>query len=316
MTIAAYASQRHYLDHLRPVIEGIEGELYISGGLRSYAPAARAGLPPRDDRGPVLVASYRDEVTVRQHSGRPIILIEHGAGQHYGGTHAAHAGGPDRDDVVLFLCPNETVAARNRATYPTAKIAVVGSPRLDPWHLGRRVFVNHAQPIIALAWHWDCLIVPEARSAFRHFAGALPELARAFPGRVLGHAHPRIMGELAEPYRRAGIAPVWDFADVLDRADLLVFDVTSAGYEFASTGRPVVAVNAPWYRREVHHGLRFWDVIPGLQVDRPAELVGTVLVALEDPAEVRAMREEAVAEVYDAADGKATDRAVAAILEL
>lgn len=314
--IDAYASQRHYLDHVRPVVDELGGRLFVSGSLERFAVGGRPGLPPRGDRGPVLVASYRDEVTVRQHSGRPIVLIEHGAGQHYGGTHAAHAGGPDRDDVVLFLCPNETVAERNRAVYPNARIAVVGCPRLDPWHLGRRLFVNHALPIVALAFHWDCLIVPEARTAFDHYAPALAGLATSFQGRLLGHGHPRIMGKLAPLYAKAGIEVVWTFDEVLDVADLLLFDVTSAGYEFASTDRPVVALNAPRYRREVHHGLRFWDTIPGLTIDGPGELPDAIEAALADPPELRELRDEANRRVYAARDGKAASRAAEAVLEL
>jgi hypothetical protein len=314
--IACYATQRHYLEHLAPIAAAAELEVYISGGLRRYAPGARAGLPPREDRDPVVVASYRDAVVVRQHSGRPIVFVEHGAGQDYGNGTPAHPGGTDRSDVVLFLCPNSSVAERNRAVYPNAEIAVVGCPKLDPWHAGRRTLANRADPVIALAWHWDCLIVPEARSAFRHYAEVLPALARAYPGRVLGHAHPRILNDIAPAYARAGIEVVWELAEVLDRADVLAFDITSAGYEFASLGRPVLALNAPWYRRHVYHGLRFWDLIPGPQVDGPAGLLPGIERALADLEEDRALRESVSATVYAARDGRAAERAAEAISAL
>ena len=103
---------------------------------------------------------------------------------------------------------------------------------------------------------------------------------------------------------------------MLDRADLLVGDNTSALYEFASTGRPVVVMNAPQYRRDVHHGLRFWDYPPGLQVDRPEQLADTIARALSDPEPARAVRAAAVAETYAYTDGRAAERAVAAIDEV
>jgi hypothetical protein len=76
-------------------------------------------------------------------------------------------------------------------------------------------------------------------------------------------------------------------------------------YEFASTGRPVVVMNAPQYRRDVHHGLRFWDYPPGLQVDRPEQLADTIARALSDPEPARALRAAAVAETYAYTDGRA-----------
>jgi hypothetical protein len=305
------------LEHLAPIVRLLELPLYVAGNLRTHrlARGARHGLPDRRDREPVLVAGYKDEKLVRAHSGRPIILLEHGAGQDYGSSGGGgYAGGPDRDDVVLFLCPNRTVAERNRAVYPRARIAVVGSPKLDPWHL--RAPARSDPPTIALAWHWDCVVVPEARSAFRHYIPALGDLARAYPDRVLGHGHPRFLGQIAPVYREHGIEVVVEFEEVLARADLLAFDSTSAGYEFASTGRPVVVLNAPWYRRHVEHGLRFWELLPGLTIDSPSELLEAVQTALEDPEPFPTMRERAVRAVYAAADGRAAERAAEAILEL
>ena len=109
---------------------------------------------------------------------------------------------------------------------------------------------------------------------------------------------------------------VKDFGDVLDRADLLVGDNTSALYEYASTGRPVVVMNAPQYRRDVHHGLRFWDYPPGLQVDRPEQLADTIARALTDPPGAQALRAAAVGETYAYTDGHAARRAVTAIEEI
>jgi len=114
-----------------------------------------------------------------------------------------------------------------------------------------------------------------------------------------------------------GIEPVEDFEDVLERADLYMCDNSSTLFEFASVGRPVVVLNAPWYRRHIEHGLRFWEAATvGVQVDHPAELRDAVMQALEDPPEQQAARQAAVRIAYTYTDGQASKRAAQEILEL
>jgi hypothetical protein len=303
--IDAYGSNRHYLDHLRPIWDRLPNRgRFWTGDSQE-----------RDRDTPVLVACWRDAQTMRP---SPIVYVEHGAGQTYqetGTWNGCYPGGEGLDHVVLFICPNETVADAWHRTYPGTPTAVVGCPKLDRWHQGA-VTPRTELPTVAVTFHWQCGVVPETRSGYLHYSPALSALAADRRWNLLGHGHPRIWHRMERIWNRLSVESTPDLADVFDRADLLVMDNTSAGYEFASLGRPVVAVNIPAYRRDVHHGLRFWDYPPGLQCDTPGALVDTVAVALEDPPAAQEIRRRAVEAVYAHTDGQATDRAVSAIEEL
>lgn len=243
--------------------------------------------------------------------------MEHGAGQTYRGdphssigTHGAYAGGLGREDVALFLCPNEPTAEANRATYPDTPAVVVGCPKLDPW--ADRALRRNDPPIVAVSFHWNAEIVPEARSAWPHYAAGLAALATSGRVRLVGHGHPRIADRLRAAYNKAGIVYVDDFAHVLDLADVYACDNSSTLYEFATVG-PVVALNAPWYRREIEHGGRFWNLIPGLSCDDPIDLEWSFTRALEDPPAARRLRARALEIVYPMRDGHASERAAEAI---
>ena len=246
-----------------------------------------------------LVASYTDLRTARLGQGR-IVLAQHGAGQSYGGDprstrNPAYPGGDDNDAVGLFLVPNEHAAARWRARYPDAAVAVVGSPRLDTLP-HRQIDPTSPHPIVAVSFHWDARTSPEASSAFAWYRRILAPLAQRY--KVIGHGHPR-RSDLARVYRTLGIEYVRDFDEVCRRADVYVCDNSSTLFEFASTGRPVVVLNAPWYRKDVYHGLRFWDAADvGVNVDDPAATLPAVECALADREEQRERRERALSIVY------------------
>lgn len=322
-TVDFYASEPHYVDHLAPIWEALPSEargLFLAGAVPIREHALRRGIPDvrLESRNPgrgslVVVASYRDELRARRPGS---VFLEHGAGQHYGNRHTSYVGGPGRGNVRLFLCPNEEVARRNRATYPEARIRIVGCPKLDPWHPPTR-YKGRPDPILAISFHWRCRVVRECDSAIDHYAGALRRLAEAYRGRVLGHGHPRIWRELEPLYRRSGIRPVQDFAEVLELADLYLCDNSSTIYEFASTGRPVVVLNAPWYRRHVDYGLRFWEFADvGLNADGPDELLEVIAEALEDPPAVQKRRDEISSAVYHRRDGRSSSRAAEEIVAL
>lgn len=258
--IGSAASLDHYAEHLDPVMRALPAEL-------------RAAFDA------TIIASYRDLRAIRPGrrtpSPRPIALLEHGIGQSYSNRHPAYPGGRDRGAVGLFLSPNSRAGQADRDAYPAARVEIVGSPRLDD--LPRRIGASGR--VVATTFHWDAAVAPETRSAFTQYANAVLDLRADVE--LLGHAHPRAAHVLAPWYARAGIPYEPDFAEICRRADLLVADNTSALYEFASTGRPVVVVNASCYRRNVAHGLRFWEAIPGVEVDRPEELADAIARAFE-----------------------------------
>lgn len=315
------AFEPHFLDHLAPIWESFrdQGTLYVNSDLGMVARAARHGLaaegrsgstirtssaPPRArvEDGPLaLVASIGDTKVGRRMGYRRFVFLEHGAGQSYSGTgqHAvesSYSGGPDREDVVLFLVPNAHAAVRWLKTYPNTPVRMVGCPKLDT--LPARE--PGPGPVVCISFHWPTTqygLPPEAGNAAGTFRPALPELARRFD--LIGHAHPRYALDMRRVYGRIGIPFVEDFDEVCRRADVYVCDNSSTIFEFASTGRPVVLMNAREYRRNVSHGLRFWDAATvGIQVDDPAALGDAIAAALVDSPEQQRAREAALDLVY------------------
>lgn len=337
--IDGLAFEPQFLDHLAPVWRALpdRGKLLIETGLMDRA--ARLGLeaepvnfvelrasqplPPtaRMEDGPIAFATSIGDIKVGRRLGyRRFVFMEHGAGQAYIGErgysarHQSYSGGIDREDVELFLVPNEYSADLWRTAYPAATVQIVGCPKLDTLP-ARQLDPNESGPIVAISFHWPGHVSPESDTALGYYLRALPELAKRYS--VIGHAHPK--GDwpqrLQRDYRRAGIPFVADFDDVCRKADLFIADNTSCLFEFASTGRPVVVLNSPGYRKDVHHGLRFWAAADvGIQVDHASELLPAVERALLDREEQQERREAALDIVYQPRSG-GTALAAAAITE-
>lgn len=322
------AGEPQMIDHTAPVYLALPPEVrgdYIvrrsSAARTREAPIARAErrgvaavADAKDKARPVLVTSYGDHKYARLQGRKRIVRMEHGIGQSFvGSSHPSYAGGSDAQDVGLFLCPNEHSAARWRAAYPAASVEVVGCPKLDG--LPRK---PDAGRTVALSFHWSHVFsrdsaLTESSGSFEEYRSAVTHLAQHY--RVLGHGHPRTIDKLAPHYRRAGIRLVRDFEDVCRLADVYVCDTNSTIYEFASTGRPVVVVNGSHFRKDVEHGLRFWEASGvGVNCDHPSELVAAVEEALDDDLAQRNDRERALDMVYAYRTG-AAKRAADAIVE-
>lgn len=287
--IIPVAAKDHHRDHLTPILAEL--------------PKGSWSLTQRSTKDIALCPSYGDLKRARRTFSR-FILAQHGAGQSYGGDpasadHPSYPGGQDNGDVGLFLVPNEHSADRWKNRYPWADVAIIGSPRLDT--LPKRENAN-GSTVVAVSFHWEAYFVPEAGSALPHFWQDVVELRRYFD--VIGHAHPA-RKEMARKFASIGVEYVQSFDEVCRRADIYVCDNSSTIFEFASTGRPVVLMNGPNYRRFVEHGLRFWDAsVVGMSAE-PGELVDAVtgsMLAVGNP-QMEYMREKALTTVYPIRSG-------------
>lgn len=295
--IDVYASQPWYVDHLRPVYEALgdhQGDLIQKMDRRHHVIGTKR---------PILVCSWGDMTTVRRLGYQHIALAQHGAGQSYRASkrpnYPSYPGGTGNEGVSLFLAPNKDCADRWRQAYPRARVETVGCPKLDT--LPKRL--PGPEPVVAVSFHWNFGMCPETMSVLPEYQSALVPLAKQY--KVIGHGHPR-RRDLANVYRRTGIEHVPSFADILRRADVYAFDNSSSGFEFAATGRPVVVLNGRSFRRDAHHGLRFWEAAGvGVNVNRPGDLLDGVVRALADGSSDAAERERALDIVYQPRSGGA-----------
>lgn len=333
--VDAYASQPHFIDHIAPLWRALPAELrgafMVDRAVAAHARARGIETVPGTSlqlRGheatPVIVAGIGD---LHRTHRRPAAYMEHGAGQTYVEKHPSYAGGDGRRHVELFLNTSARVEGLNRAIRPAAMQRTIGCPRLDRFtaeapRIARRFpdsSRRSSRPTIAIAFHWACRVNPETYGALEHFRSGLARLA-AGPWRVIGHGHPRLFADTAakleRTYRELGIEVERDFERILDDADVYMADNSSTLYEFAATGRPVVVLNAPWYRRHVEHGLRFWEYADvGVQINDPESLVAGAREALRDTDKRARRREEISAELYARRDGTAAQAGAAAIAE-
>jgi DNA-binding transcriptional LysR family regulator len=231
--------------------------------------------------------------------------MEHGVGQTYGEGHSAYAGGPGRCGTVdVFLCPNERVAALNRATCPGARVEVIGTPWLD--ELAR---IERSPDVdAAVSFHWDLPLCPETRCTIDDWWPAVTDLA----GRrsLLGHGHPRA-ARVLDRFRDAGIPVAERFEDVAARARVYVCDNSSTLFYAAALGLGVVVLDSPRYRRHVEHGLRFWEHADvGVRVACGADLASAVQEALAGPT----IRAAGVVEELFPWRGEAVERAVGVLI--
>ena len=241
--------------HLRPIFEALPDDLR---GERFEVPFPVRRIPEEDV---FLVAAYGNVINA---GGRRVIYVEHGAGQSYKGTKRrisqSYPGGPHEENVIGYISPNQIVAD----SWGRPAVAA-GCPALD------RVGPQRGGHVV-VTFHWDApTVCPEARSARPHYIDHLHHLqgwlqTAQYHRPMIGHAHPRdrwakgIWEKLGVPFEP-------DPDEALRRASLVIADNTSFAYEATNLDISNISLNAPWYRRDVEHGLRFWSHPPGIMVD-------------------------------------------------
>jgi hypothetical protein len=292
----ALGTEPQYRRHVLPAWLAVQERGVFWTPDEASAEAVRRRHPGEDVRAltggnlprPVLVGSYRDHAIARRRRAPAVAYMEHGTGQSYGGdrrmaTHPAYAGGGGHEGVGLFLAPNVSAALRWSARYPAVPVHVIGATRVLPPPEPR------GAPLLVVSFHWQGAI-PELRGALAHYRSRLRGLSSALP--VAGHAHPRFAKVAERVFRSAGIPFIQDLEEVAERATVYAVDNSSTLWELGLT-RPVVALNAPWYRRDVDHGLRFWSHA-GLQVDDPDALVVEAGRLLDGVSELEGVRRVAL----------------------
>lgn len=319
--IDAYCTFPHYADWLAPILLALPAEARgeLIADMRTarwlqqrWGLAARGGLPSRESL--TLVAGMGDA----DRCGR-FILVNHGAGQSYGGDERGRGddsfvGGPGRGRAELIIEPSAAAAAADAAAHPSTRCEAAGPIPLDPWARGERPS-GSGTGVVAFTSHHKLWAVPEQQPCLERYMGALGELGCD----LLAHAHPRQLGRAAARADRLGCAWTDDFAVVLDRADALVVDNSSAGPLFAALGRPVIWLSSPDYRREVNHGGRFWEwVLDDPHVEEPEQLSAAVDAVLADRllAEPRWPSQRLQSVLGPLCDGLAAERAAQLCLEL
>jgi len=304
------ATQPQYIDHIAPVWDALAedniGSFYVPQHLFGYTQGKlknhlylysyeNNSLTTFNDC-PILVASYGDmKYAHRVNPDRRIFMMEHGTGHSFGTS--AYPNGPgDRDYVSLFLPPNQYTADKIRTARSTP-CEVIGTPKLD-W-IAREDFPRHDPPVVCISFHHGGKNrrPPEAGSAFEHYKDWVVVLKQHY--NLIAHGHPLSRVRDIPFYDSIGVPFVEDFEQVLRAADVYVNDLSSTLYEFIATGKPVIVMNAPWFRRDVHHGLRFWDYSDvGFVVDQPGELRTAIDLTLANPALFSRDRERVMNDLF------------------
>lgn len=261
MRVHAYHSLAHYGDHLHEIWRHLPSEIRGEFVQTRFIPKAD------DPADVIMVAGFGDIKLARQ---RRVVFVEHGAGQRYVDLPEKadpYYGGPYPPNVIAYLGPRQSCV--DSTGLPGF---AMGAPICDPYELFGE------EKVCAFTWHWKARrVCPEADSALNYYVDWLPTIVKELQAdgwEVLGHRHPRLTSAMGM-WRKLGIVEVT--AEIVRRrASLLFSDNTSLAYEMAYTLRNNIVLNAPWYRRDVEHGLRFWDNPPGAMFDSSEDLLDNI----------------------------------------
>lgn len=345
-----FARREHFVDHLAPIWleipKSYRGKFYVHASVVEYAHKTFHNIyefvsiqdeenPTKlnthvPGNNPLVCCAYGDLVCAyKSNPDRTYILAEHGVGLTPAGKqNGGYAGGVGlRRMVDLFLAPNEYIAARTETVLDTTQV-VIGTPKLDKygtfveqtmqqmdaWY---HEFGKHKpNPTICISFHWNgSHISPEAGNAFSIFGRTETLQKLKLEYNMIAHCHPKARSEMAPVFESVGIPFVENFKDVLEQADIYINDCSSTMYEFLVTGKPVIIMNTPAFRKSVHHGLRFWDYVNiGRQVVNYSELKAAIDATIQMPEYHAKDRKKAVKDLYPHL-GSSAQRAADAILK-
>lgn len=272
-----------------PVLNLIERHLYTS---QPYVPPVNYG---ERHRSVCIVVSARDRMAAEEIFPKRIVRGEHGAGQTYRGVQSPSlAGGEGHLGCLAALATGPLCKAVLETSPYNQGLPVydIGCPKL--W-AGKRMRLSErptrvpGEEVIAVSFRYTGgeQVCPELGSAWPSFKVGLEALIKEFGRRVIVHAHSRLWenGQFRQEIKALEVNFTSSFEDVLLAADLYVVDNSSTAFEWIElTGRPLVLMDAPEYRRYVRHGMRFWDLParPGVfSAISPEALLSTVKSALQ-----------------------------------
>lgn len=320
MKIDFFARREHFVDHMLPVWQKLpkenRGEFYLHHSVVNYA--IKCGLDYseivqliKSDKpdslmievygdNPLVCSAYGDMVNAYKYNpNRVYILMEHGVGLTFG-NNAGYAGGLGlRLAADCFLAPNEYIAKKTESVLDTTQY-VIGTPKLDKWAGNSFHYTMPEKPTVCISFHWDgSHVAPEASNAASVFGTdhILSELQKEF--NMIAHCHPKARDTYRPLFEKNGIEFVENFNDVMECADIYVNDASSTMYEFLVTGKPVILMNAPHFRKFINYGIRFWDYTNiGYQVKNLTELRKAIQDTIRDPNKFIKQRIKAVEDLY------------------
>jgi len=313
-----FARWPHFADHMVPIYKKLgehAGEFFVAPNVSQHVEnmGIRTNvLKPKtqgnqlevapEGTNPLLIAGSGDmQMAYARNASRSFILMEHGPGitfpnnSSYAGNHGF------RKLAALTLAPNFDTYQKTKNALPDNKQVIIGTPMLDPWcEKFEEPKILPAKPTVCISFHWDgSRVQPEAGNAFRHYEKFLPKLAACPDFKLIAHGHPRNLNDLAPLYKRLGIEIVWGFEEMMNRTNLLINDSSSIAYMFLVTGWPVILLNAPWFRKKVNFGLRFWDYTDiAEQVEDPKELFNAISRALSNLDARKTERKSAIEHLF------------------
>jgi CDP-glycerol glycerophosphotransferase (TagB/SpsB family) len=176
------------------------------------------------------------------------------------------------------------------------------------------------EPVVCFVWHWPCVMVPEAQTVWHWYEQDFDDVVQRFRAQgfqVFSHEHPKWRGEMNKRMLDHDVRVFPNDIDVFKMADVMIVDNSSLAFEFMLLDRSVVFMNAPWYRKDVEHGGRFWEWARGHpQVDSAEELMSLNLWDIVSPLNNIHSIQETANQVYAHTDGTSSQRAADWIVDL